>query len=57
MEKQLAHVEGGTAGVYNKAEYLRQRRQMMQWHADYLDALKDGTASRRQPEFKASVLT
>lgn len=56
VEKQLAHVESGTAGVYNKAEYLRQRRQMMQWYSDYLDALKDGTAASKRREFKDTVL-
>lgn len=39
VEAQLAHKEPGVSGVYNKAAYLRQRREMMQWYADYLDAL------------------
>lgn len=39
VEAQLSHVEGGVAGVYNKATYLEQRRSMMQWYADRLDAL------------------
>lgn len=39
VEAQLAHVEGGIAGVYNKAQYLEQRAKMMQWYACYLDAL------------------
>lgn len=56
VEKQLAHVEGGTAGVYNKAEYLRQRRAMMQWYADYLHSLADGTAQEKHEEFAARVL-
>ena len=43
VETQLAHVEGGVAGIYNKAEYLPQRRKMMQWYADYLYALERGT--------------
>ena len=42
VEAQLAHAEGGVAGVYNKAIYLEQRRQMMQWYADHLDALERG---------------
>ena len=41
VESQLAHVEGGVAGIYNQAQYLTQRREMMQWYADYLDALKE----------------
>ncbi|MDT4800555.1 Prophage integrase IntS [compost metagenome] len=42
VEAQLAHVEGGVSGVYNKAIYLEQRRQMMQWYADQLDKLEKG---------------
>ncbi|WP_342632142.1 phage integrase central domain-containing protein [Marinobacter alkaliphilus] len=56
VERQLAHVEGGVSGVYNKAEYLRQRRQMMQWYADYLHALADGTAEEKQGDFSVRIL-
>ncbi|WP_417534151.1 tyrosine-type recombinase/integrase [Marinobacterium stanieri] len=42
VETHLAHVEKGVAGVYNKAQYLKQRREMMQWYSDYLDALENG---------------
>lgn len=42
VEAQLAHVEGGVSGVYNKAIYLEQRKQMMQWYADHLDKLERG---------------
>ncbi len=38
VERQLSHVEGNKVrGVYNKAEYLEGRIEMMQWWADYLD--------------------
>lgn len=38
VEAQLAHVEESKVrGVYNKAQYLEARREMMQWWADYLD--------------------
>lgn len=40
VEVQLAHIEPGVSGVYNKARYLEHRRTMMQWYADYLDALQ-----------------
>ena len=40
VEAQLAHKEAGVAGVYNQAIYLEQRREMMQWYADYLDKLR-----------------
>jgi len=40
IERQLAHVQGNKVrGVYNHAEYLPERRKMMQWWADYLDKL------------------
>lgn len=42
VEAQLAHKEDGVSGVYNKARYLPQRRLMMQWYADYLEALAEG---------------
>jgi len=43
IERQLAHVEENKIrGTYNQAEYLPQRRQMMQWWADHLEGLKKG---------------
>lgn len=45
VEMQLSHLEGGVAGDYNHATYLPQRKAMMQWYADYLDALKKGPLS------------
>ena len=40
VEAQLSHKVGGAEGVYNMAEYLPKRREMMQAWANYLDALK-----------------
>lgn len=41
IERQLAHVDKNKVrGVYNHAEYLSDRRKMMQWWADHLDALR-----------------
>jgi integrase len=38
IERQLAHVQGNTVrATYNHAQYLPERRKMMQWWADYLD--------------------
>lgn len=38
IERQLAHVErNAVRGAYNAAQYLAQRRTMMQWWSDYLD--------------------
>ena len=42
IEAQLSHVKDGVAGVYNKAQYIEQRRVMMQWYADHLDNLQRG---------------
>lgn len=42
VEAQLAHAEGGISGVYNKAIYLEQRKDMMQWYADKIDTLANG---------------
>jgi integrase len=38
IERQRAHAErNGVRAAYNHAEYLPERRKMMQWWADYLD--------------------
>jgi len=38
IEKQLAHANSGSVrGIYNHAQYLDKRREMMQWWADWLD--------------------
>lgn len=40
IERQLAHGERNQVRAsYNHAEYLSERRQMMQWWADYLDEM------------------
>ncbi|HCJ8952240.1 TPA: integrase [Escherichia coli] len=40
IEVQLAHANGGSVrGIYNHAQYLDKRREMMQWWADWLDSL------------------
>ncbi|MCL5272695.1 MAG: tyrosine-type recombinase/integrase [Gammaproteobacteria bacterium] len=40
IERQLAHAErNNIRAAYNYAEYLPERRKMMQWWADYLDEL------------------
>ena len=40
IELQLAHVDSSVRGVYNRATRLQERREMMQWWADRLDALR-----------------
>jgi len=44
IERQLAHTERNKVRAsYNQAEYLKERRAMMQQWADYLDSLVHGT--------------
>lgn len=43
IEKCLAHETKGIRGVYNRAQYADQRREMLQWWADYVDSqIEDG---------------
>lgn len=39
VEKALNHTIGGVRGVYNRAEYAEQRREMLQAWSDYIDGL------------------
>lgn len=42
IERQLAHIErNAVRAAYNHAEYLPQRREMMQWWADHIEALRE----------------
>jgi len=43
IEVQLAHVDKNSIrGIYNHAQYLDGRREMLQWYADYMDSLERG---------------
>lgn len=43
IETQLAHVDKNSIrDTYNHAQYLDGRREMLQWYADYMDALEKG---------------
>ena len=43
IERQLAHLDANRIrAVYNRAEYITERRNMMQAWADYLDRLRVG---------------
>lgn len=45
IERQLAHMERDRIrAAYNRADYLEERRKMMQSWADYLDGLRSGGA-------------
>ncbi|ELY2859503.1 tyrosine-type recombinase/integrase [Cronobacter sakazakii] len=40
IERQLAHVDrNNIRGIYNHAQYLEKRKEMMQWWADYIDGI------------------
>lgn len=45
IEKSLNHNKKGVAGIYNRAQYAKQRREMLQAWADWLDGVK---AERRE---------
>lgn len=48
IERQLAHVPRNIIrGIYNRAEYLPERRKMMQDWADYLDELRRKTREQQ----------
>lgn len=48
IEKQLAHTEkDGVRAAYNRAQYLLERRQMMQWWGDFLQKLKQSAIDER----------
>jgi integrase len=43
IERQLAHKASGPLGAaYDRAQFLAERRKMMQARADYLDGLRNG---------------
>jgi integrase len=43
VEPQLAHMKRNqVAAIYNTAEYLTERAEMMQWYADYIDSIRQG---------------
>jgi len=60
IERQLAHVEKNKVrAAYHRAEYMAERRTMMQHCADFLDGLytleADGSASTRKPRSTALI--
>jgi integrase len=48
IERQLAHVQRNhVRAAYNRAEYLPERRDMMQAWADYCDTLRERTLTEK----------
>jgi integrase len=40
VEKQMSHLVGTKVSrIYNKAELLNERREMMKWWSDYIESL------------------
>jgi integrase len=49
IERQLAHSERNSIrAAYNYAEFLSERKKMMQWWADYLEKLANGAQSNQR---------
>jgi integrase len=58
IERQLAHAERDEVrAVYNAAEWLSDRRIMMQWWSDYLDRLAVGQTEAPEPVGQTSSVT
>jgi integrase len=58
IERQLAHDEvNKVRAAYDAAEYLPERRRMLQWYADFLDAARAGGASAEAGVFAGVVQT
>lgn len=50
VEKALNHTIGGVRGVYNRAEYAAQRKEMLQAWADFIDGLAPASNLVVDPE-------
>jgi integrase len=54
IERQLAHVERNEVRrAYNAAEWMPDRRRMMQWWADHITSLPVATSSRFRKQARA----
>lgn len=55
IERQLAHKASGPLGAaYDRAQFLDERRKMMQAWADYLDKLREGEKNKVVPLFRSA---
>lgn len=55
VESQLAHIDTTVRGVYNRSLYLPQRKIMMQWWSDTLDALQNNKKVPKKPKNLLSI--
>lgn len=58
IERHMGHQERDKvrAAYQHKAEYLKERRAMLQWWADYLDAQADGFVPATEYRQSSSVI-
>lgn len=57
IEAQLSHADTNKVrAAYNHAQYVVQRRSMMQYWADLLDALEHGASMPEKPVYEGAVL-
>jgi integrase len=53
IERQLAHAErNGVRAAYNHAEYLSERRALMQWWSDFVDSKMNGNSNVISADFR-----
>lgn len=56
IERQLAHAEGNQVRrAYNRAQYMPERTQMMQWWSDYLQSIASFTEPK--PVIKSTIIS
>jgi integrase len=55
IEKALNHTVKGVRGVYNRAQYAEQRRQMLAEWAARLEKLKSGTETNQQESIRTAL--
>jgi hypothetical protein len=53
IEMSQSRVKDSLRAVYNRAVYLKQRREMMQWWSDYIEEAAGNTPLRAEPKRKS----
>jgi len=54
IEKALNHAVKGVRGVYNRAQYAEQRRQMLGEWAEWIEKLRSGTEANQQGSMRSA---
>lgn len=56
IERHIGHEEKSVRGIYNReAKYLKERQVMLQWWADYLDAIREAKAYVEPRDFEGGL--